>query len=140
MSVDSTVTETVVRNHLTAFLEQQPVAAIVSDYHDDAQFHSEARIYRGKQEIHGFFTDFIASLPARAFERFTLKSLHAERNIAYITWCIGSDIPLGTDTFVVDDGKIVSQTFAMYTAPASIGPGAEGPRQGGDHHRRRDEV
>ena len=39
-------------------------------------------------------------------------------NIAYITWSIGSDVPLGTDTFVVDNGKIVSQTFAMYAVPA----------------------
>jgi len=31
---------------------------------------------------------------------------------------VGNDIPLGTDTFVVDNGKIVSQTFAMYAVPA----------------------
>jgi hypothetical protein len=30
-----------------------------------------------------------------------------------ITWSAGTDVPLGTDTFVVRDGKIVSQTFAM---------------------------
>jgi ketosteroid isomerase-like protein len=118
MNIDPAVTEAVVRNHLQAFLEQKPVAEIVSDYADDARFFSEARIYRGKQEIQGFFTDFIAALPARAIERFTLKSLQIDRNIAYITWCVGDDIPLGTDTFLVDDGEIVSQTFAMYAAPA----------------------
>jgi hypothetical protein len=32
---------------------------------------------------------------------------------------MGSDVPLGTDTFVVDNGKIVSQTFAMYAVPAA---------------------
>jgi ketosteroid isomerase-like protein len=115
MNVDSTDTETVVRNHLQAFFEQKSVAAIVSDYDDDAHFYSEAKIYRGKQEIHDFFEDFIAALPTNAIERFTLKSLQVDRNIAYITWCIGSDIPLGTDTFVVDNGKIVSQSFAMYS-------------------------
>lgn len=118
MTVDSAVTESVVRHHLHAFLEQQGVAAIVSDYDEDARFYSEAKIYRGKQEIQGFFTDFIASLPARAIDRFTLKSLRVDRNIGYITWCVGSDIPLGTDTFVVDHGKIVSQTFAMHAAVA----------------------
>jgi ketosteroid isomerase-like protein len=116
MNVDSTATETVVRNHLQAFLEQKSVAAIVSDYDDDAHFYSEAKIYRGKQEIHDFFKDFIASLPTQAIERFALRSLQVDRNIAYITWCIGSDIPLGTDTFVVDNGKIISQSFAMYSA------------------------
>lgn len=44
-------------------------------------------------------------------------------NVAYITWSVGTDIPLGTDTFVVEDGRLVSQTFAMY-APAAAEAGA----------------
>ena len=132
MKVESAVTETVVRHHLQAFLEQKGVAAIVSDYDEDARFYSEAKIYRGKQEIHGFFSGFIASLPAEAIDRFTLRSLRVDRNVAYITWCVGSDIPLGTDTFVVDKGKIVSQTFAMYAVPARSQAGcpARGERAG----------
>lgn len=118
MTVSPIATETVVRNHLTAFVEQKPVGVIVSDYADDAVFCTEARIYRGRQEIHGFFEGFIASLPAQAVNRFTLRSLRVDRNIAYITWQVGNDIPLGTDTFVVDNGKIISQTFAMYAVPA----------------------
>ena len=118
MAVSPIATETVVRNHLIAFVEQKPVGVIVSDYADDAVFCTEARIYRGRQEIHGFFEGFIASLPAQAVNRFTLRSLQVDRNIAYITWRVGNDIPLGTDTFVVDNGKIVSQTFAMYAVPA----------------------
>jgi len=118
MAVSQIATETVVRNHLIAFVEQKPVGVIVGDYADDAVFCTEARIYRGKQEIHGFFEDFIASLPAHAVSRFTLRSLQVDRNIAYITWQVGNDVPLGTDTFVVDNGKIVSQTFAMYAVPA----------------------
>jgi hypothetical protein len=126
MSVDTAVTEAVVRHHLQAFLEQKGVASIVSDYDDDALFYSEAKIYRGKPEIRGFFSSFIASLPAAAIDRFTLKSLRVDRGVAYITWRVGDDIPLGTDTFVVDDGKIVSQTFAMYTGRPSYGVGDVG--------------
>lgn len=112
------ITETVVRHHLQAFLEQKGVAAIVSDYDDDARFFTEAKIYCGKQEIEGFFVDFLASLPAQAIDRFTLRSMRVDRNIAYITWCVGSDIPLGTDTFIVDNGRVVSQTFAMHALSA----------------------
>ncbi|GAA3347873.1 hypothetical protein GCM10020358_64290 [Amorphoplanes nipponensis] len=118
MTIDATVTEAVVRQHLRAFLEQRGVAAIVSDYDEDAHFYSADRIYRGKREIRGFFEDFMAALPSRAVDRFTLRSLQVDRDVACITWCVGSDIPLGTDTFVVGNGKIVSQTFAMYAAPA----------------------
>ncbi len=116
MDTTSAVTETVVRRHLQAFLEQQGVAAIVNDYADDARFLTEAVIYHGKQEIQGFFTDFIGALPAGAIDRFALRSMQVDGTIAYITWSVGDDIPLGTDTFVVDDGRIVAQSFAMHAA------------------------
>ena len=118
MSIASSVTETVVRKHLTAFLEQQGIAAIVSDYADDARLFSEGRIYHGKQEIRGFFADFIGALPADGVERFSLRNLRVDGDIALLTWCLGSDIVLGPDTFVVNDGKIVSQTFAMQAGSA----------------------
>jgi ketosteroid isomerase-like protein len=118
MSTESSVTETIVRNHLQAFLEQRGITAILNDYDERARFFSEAKVYQGKQEIHGFFVDFIGSLPAGAYDIFSLRSLRVDGNIVYITWSIGSDVPLGTDTFVVDNGKIVSQTFAMYAVPA----------------------
>jgi hypothetical protein len=54
----------------------------------------------------------------RSFKPASQPRLSSE-SIAYITWSVGDDIPLGTDTFVVEDGKIVSQTFAMYAAPSS---------------------
>lgn len=118
MNTESSATEAVVRKHLQAFLEQEGVDSIVKDYDDAARFHTETKMYDGKQEIHGFFVDFIEGLPAGAVDRFELKSLRVQGNIAFITWSVGSEIPLGTDTFVVDNGKIVSQTFAMYAPPA----------------------
>jgi hypothetical protein len=114
---EPSVTETVVRNHLEAFLAQKGVAAIVADYDDEARFLTESRVYRGKPEIGDFFRDFIAALPAGAIDHFTLRSMQVDRDVAYITWSVGSDIPLGTDTFVVGDGRIVSQTFAMHAGP-----------------------
>ncbi len=113
----SSVTDTVIRSHLQAFLEQKGIDSIVRDYDDAAQFHTEAKVFHGKQEIHGFFVDFIDGLPAGAIERFELRTLQVEGSVGYITWSVGSEIPLGTDTFVVDNGRIVSQTFAMYSPP-----------------------
>lgn len=51
-------------------------------------------------------------------------------NVAFITWDVGDDIPLGTDTFVVADGKLVSQTFALYApllSRTAAGPGSARP-------------
>ncbi len=126
MNTQTSATETVVRNHLRAFLERRGIAAILCDYDDDARFHSETRSYQGKQEIRNFFVEFMASLPAGAIERFSLRALRVDGNMAYITWNIGDDVPLGTDTFLVQDGKIVSQTFAMYAVPAE-GTAARAP-------------
>lgn len=117
MKTEASVTESVVHNHLRAFLEQQGVPAILSDYEENARFITETQIYRGKGAIHGFFTEFLGSLPPGAIDQFALRSLQIDGDVAYITWCVGDDIPLGTDTLVVTDGKIVVQTFAMHTAP-----------------------
>lgn len=119
MGARPSATEAVVRNHLHAFLEQQGIDAILRDYDDDARFVSESRTYHGKRAIGGFFEAFIASLPSGAIGRFSLRSLHVEGEIAYITWSVGGYTPLGTDTFVVRNGRIVWQTFAMHVAAAA---------------------
>ncbi len=114
MTTQSSVTENVIHSHLQAFLDQRGVDAILGDYADDANFLCASRIYRGKCEIREFFENFIAALPPQAIRQFSLRSLQIEDNVAHITWSAGCELPLGTDTFVVRDGKIVSQTFAMY--------------------------
>jgi hypothetical protein len=48
---------------------------------------------------------------------FTLRSLRVQGEVAHITWSAGPALPLGTDTFVVRQGRIVAQTFAMVAAP-----------------------
>jgi predicted SnoaL-like aldol condensation-catalyzing enzyme len=117
MNTDSSATETVVRSHLQAFLEQRGIAAIVADYDETARLYTEADVYDGTQQIGEFFTEFLDALPVGAIERFSLRSLRVDGDIAYITWSAGDQIPLGTDTFVVGNGKIVSQTFAMHALP-----------------------
>ena len=111
---DARTTESVVRNHLATFLEQRGIPAIVADYDPDARLHTAARVYEGPTQIGDFFAGFIASLPTNGYERFALGSLRVDGEIAFITWSIGDDVPLGTDTFVVRDGRIVAQTVAMH--------------------------
>ena len=95
MNPQSPATEAVVRHHLTAFLERRGVDAIVADYSEAAHFHTEAEMYVGKQEIHGFFEHFIEALPAGGIDRFELRSLHVEGDLAYITWNVGTRHPPG---------------------------------------------
>ena len=119
METTSSITQTVVRNHLQAFVERRGIDAILADYADDACFLTESGTHRGKGEIGNFFERFMASLPAQAIENFTLRNLSVEGDVALIVWSAGRDLPLGTDTFVVRGGKIAQQTFAMHAAPVA---------------------
>lgn len=119
MDTQASITESVVRSHLQTFLEERGVPAIVADYDEDACVLSEDGTYRGKREIGAFFDGFIASLPPQGIRRFALRSLRVEGDVAFITWNVGNEWPLGTDSFVVRSGKIVLQTFAMHAARAS---------------------
>lgn len=110
-------TEGVVRRHLQTFVERKGLDAIVSDYTDEACLLNESSTHRGKPEIRRFFEDFIAGLPPRAIDEFALRSLRVDGDVAHITWSAGRELLLGTDTFVVRGGKIVSQTVAMYRLP-----------------------
>ena len=112
-------TEAVVRRHLEIFLAGRGAAAIAEDYDEDARFYTQARIYSGKHEIERFFEAFLLNLPPKAIPRFALRSMQVHGDVAYITWSIGDDVPLGTDTFVIKDGKIVSQSFAMFAQKAA---------------------
>lgn len=118
MNPDPGDTETIVRRHLQAFVEQQGLDAILADYADEACFLSESRAYCGKPAIREFFEGFLAALPAQAVGQFALRSQRVQGDVAYITWSAGTELPLGTDTFVVRKGKIVAQTFAMFAVPA----------------------
>ena len=106
-------TETIVRRHLQAFVEQQGLEAILNDYADSACFLTEGRAYCGKPAIREFFQAFLAALPSQAIDLFTLRRLRVQGDVAYITWSAGPDLSLGTDTFVVREGRIVAQTFAI---------------------------
>lgn len=114
-------TEAVVRHHLQAFIDQQGLAAILSDYADDACFLSEERGYQGKAAIQGFFKGFLGALPPQAIAQFNCRTLRVHGEVALIVWSAGPALPLGTDTFVVRQGRIVAQTFAMYAARAARG-------------------
>lgn len=116
MNVNAPSTEAVVRQHLQCFVEQRGIPALLSDYADDARLHSERRTFRGKTEIAEFFRALLGALPPDAAERFALRALHVDGDVAFITWSAGHGVPLGTDTFVVRGGKIVTQTVAIHAA------------------------
>jgi len=116
MSKQAKQTERVINQHLTAFLEGRGVDVILSDYHEDAVFLTPQAVYRGKPAIREFFMGFMAQLPDGARDNFELARVQVVDDLAYIVWSVNGSVPLGTDTFIVRDGKISRQTFAMHAS------------------------
>jgi ketosteroid isomerase-like protein len=119
MSTTANRTEQVIGQHLSAFLEGRGVDEILADYHEDAVLVAPQAVYRGKPEIRGFFVGFLANLPPGARDDFRLERRECTGDLGYIVWSVKGSVPLGTDTFIVRNGKIAQQTFAMYPKPSA---------------------
>lgn len=107
-------TQQVLDHHLQAFGEG--LESILSDYGDNSVVISQQGTFRGITEIRGFFTAFVASLPEGFMDAFKVTKSEVDGDVAYITWEANPWFPLGTDTFVIKDGKIYYQTFAAYAS------------------------
>ena len=108
MSTDST--EAVLNHHLQAFGEG--IDSIMADYTEDSVVIAPEGTYRGLEELRAFFTSLVEGLPEGSWEAFKLCRKEVVGEIAYIHWEALPWILLGTDTFVVRDGKIAVQTYA----------------------------
>ncbi len=103
-----TVLETL-QHHLKA-LGAQDIDAIVSDYTDESVLITPDTTVRGTSELRDFFTSALKAMPGFV-DALALSRQEIEGDIAYIVWTAPGFMTLGTDTFLVRDGKIVVQTF-----------------------------
>lgn len=116
MSTDPLI---VLHHHLAAF-GAGDVDEIVADYTEDAVLITANGVTRGVDALRTAFSGFFAGLFAPGTYEFALDSERVEGEVAHITWhatCSTTEIPLGTDTFVIRDGKIVAQTFSAQMVP-----------------------
>ena len=107
-------TQEVIEHHLQAFGEG--LESILSDYDDNSCIISQQGTFTGMNEIREFFAAFIAGLPEGFMESFNITGMEVKDEVGYITWEAKPWFPLGTDTFVVNNGKFSFQTFAVYAS------------------------
>jgi ketosteroid isomerase-like protein len=96
------------------------VDAILSDYTDDSVLITSNGVIKGSRAIRAAFEGFVSGLFKPGTYEITMDKLSVEGEIAYAIWharCASVDVVLGTDTFVVRDGKIAVQTFAAKIDP-----------------------
>jgi SnoaL-like domain len=113
-------TKDVLDNHLKSFWEGN-LEGILSDYAPGAVLFTPAGPLRGPEAIGSFFKALLAEF-GKPGAVFSLKEQFVEGDHAYILWTAETAdncYELGTDTFVVRDGKIAVQSFAGKTTPRS---------------------
>jgi len=112
-TVSTSSRKTIVR-HLSNFLQDNDLEAVVSDYTDESILITQAATYTGTEEIRIFFDGLIMHFPKQQ-SSFELDKFVVNDELAYIVWHANTpslDVPYGTDTFIIKDGKIYQQTFA----------------------------
>jgi ketosteroid isomerase-like protein len=113
-----TTTKDVIDHHLGAFAERD-LEGVLSDYAPDAVFFTPNGTLRGVQAIRPLFELLIADFK-KPGATFVMKQQFVEGEHAYILWnaeTADNVYELGTDTFVLRDGKIVAQSFTGKIVP-----------------------
>jgi ketosteroid isomerase-like protein len=111
-------TKDVIDHHLKCFGERD-LQGILSDYAPDAVMFTANGALRGVDAIRPLFEAMIAefAVPGATFH---LKQQSIEGDHGYILWdaeTADNVYELGTDTFVVSGGKIVTQSYTGKIAP-----------------------
>jgi ketosteroid isomerase-like protein len=111
-------TQDVLYHHLKYFGEGD-LEGILSDYAPDAVMFTPDGPLKGVDAIRPVFQALIAEFgkPGAVFK---MKKESVEHDFGYILWkaeTADNLYELGTDTFVVRDGKIVAQSFTSKVIP-----------------------
>jgi ketosteroid isomerase-like protein len=111
-------TQDILTHHLDCF-GRGDLDGTITEYFDESKFFTPDGLLRGPEAIRRFFTGL--------FEDFAKPGLYFEMlkqevcdDIAYIVWkaeTADNRFEVGTDTFIVLEGKILSQTFAAKISP-----------------------
>jgi ketosteroid isomerase-like protein len=120
-AADSEQTRRTLIHHLEAF-DQGDIDAVLSDYAVDAVLLTPKGVRRG----HGQIREELEWLLANVFipsSSFSMVQQLFEGELAYIVWSAESEryrVPMATDTYLIREGKIVTQTFAATLEPKSV--------------------
>lgn len=112
-SISEEKTKEVLDHHWEAFI-QNDMEAVMADYTEASVLITPDRTYKGLDEIKTNFENAFKAFPQNQ-TTFQLNKSVVEGDVAYILWQARTpnfNLSYASDTFVVRDGKIISQTYA----------------------------
>ncbi len=104
-------TKEVLQHHLNAL--SADVDTILKDYTEASVLIGPEVMLRGLSEIRSFFVEFMSNLPEGLLDAIVIRRQEIDGELAYIFWDAKPWMQVGTDTFIIRDGKILYQTFAF---------------------------
>ncbi len=111
-------TSEILDRHLKSFADYN-LDGVLADYSSDAVLFVPAGPLRGPEAIKPLFQSLVSEF-AKPGSSFTMHQRHVEGDHAYIVWTAetaDNSYEFATDTFVVQNGKIVAQSFAAKITP-----------------------
>lgn len=111
-------TQAVIDNHLKCFGSRN-LEGILSDYSATAVLFTPEGVLKGPDAIKPLFQRMLVEF-GKPGASFKMKQMSVDGQYAYIVWFAETAenvYELGTDTFFVQDGKIVVQSFAGKITP-----------------------
>ena len=119
MTTQVSDTAQVLSHHLRA-LGSGKLDEVLDDYVEDSVLITPDGPIKGLRGIRAAFEGFLSGLFKPGTYELALDARHVDGQAAYILWhakCASADIVMGTDTFIVKDGKITVQTYAAKVDP-----------------------
>ena len=119
MSDEQTRETTDILDRQNLYFVKGDVDGIMKDFAEQSMLFTPDGVLEGIDSIRKFYTDVTSNiLPPGS--NFKISRQEVRGQTAYIVWSAESKnyrFPLGTDTFFIKDGKIITQTFAAKIEP-----------------------
>lgn len=112
-SINEEKTKEVLDHHWKAFI-QNDMEAVMADYTEESVLITPDKTFKGLDEIRTNFENAFGAFP-KDQTAFQLNKSVVEGDVAYILWQAKTptfNLSYASDTFIIRDGKIISQTYA----------------------------
>jgi len=106
--------QSTLEHHLEALVKND-IEAIMDDFTEESEVWTQEGAIKGMDAIRAFFSYAFTLFPKDS-TRLEIKQMIANDNKAYIVWTADSailNVPIGTDSFEIEDGKILWQSVAF---------------------------
>jgi len=117
-AIDEAVTKKVFDHHVQTF-QQNDLDGVMADYTEESIVITPDGTAKGLAEIRAHFEKAFGALPTNGTTMTITKTVIRD-DVAYFVWKAVTptlDFKYASDTFIIVDGKIVSQTFAGDIVP-----------------------